>query len=63
MESKPFWKSKTLWVNVVTLLTALLPPVRDFAAQMGWSTEAVVSLIAAANVVLRVLTGQPVKVR
>ena len=60
---KKIWQSKTFWANVVALVAALLPPVRDLLTQMGWSTEIVVSLIAVVNIVLRFVTKQPIKVK
>lgn len=63
MMDKKIWQSKTFWANVVALVAALLPPVRDLLTQMGWSTEIVVSLIAVVNIVLRFVTKQPIKVK
>ena len=60
---KHFWQSKVFWANAVTLLAALLPPVRDFLVQMGWPTETVVALLAVVNIALRLLTNQPIRLK
>ena len=57
---KKWYLSKTLWVNILTLIAALLPPVHDFVVQLGWSPTIVVSILASVNVLLRLLTGQAI---
>ena len=60
---KRFWQSKTFWVNAITLVAALLPPVREFLVGVGLPTEWGVSALAIINVALRLVTGQPIKVK
>lgn len=60
---KHWYQSKTFWVNLITLVSALLPPIRDFLSQVGLGTEWVVSALAALNLILRFLTNQPLKVK
>ncbi len=60
---KHLFTSKTFWLNLIVLLSALLPPVRDFLVQVGLSAEWVVSAQAALNVGLRLLTKKPVRLR
>jgi hypothetical protein len=61
--TKKWWQSKTLWINVLVALAALLSPIRDFFVQMGWSPEVVVTILAAVNGILRLITGKPIEKR
>lgn len=58
MESKPFWMSKTLWVNALAIAGMVL------VGQAGITTEqwAEISgvVLATVNIVLRFVTGEPV---
>lgn len=56
MLTKPFWTSRTLWVNVLTAAVAL------GSGHLGFEVPAhvAVPLVAIANVILRFLTTQPV---
>lgn len=55
-ESKPWYASRTLWINVGTVVgTAGLAA----ASTITPTTAAGVAILAAANVILRCLTGQP----
>lgn len=53
---KPFWKSKTVWVNAITLGLHFAKP------YVGIETIPDVnpSVLAVANIVLRLITKQPV---
>jgi len=61
MDSKPFWASKTIWVNGIAMLATL-------ASVWGWDlgldaavqAEIVVGVMAIINIVLRVTTTKPV---
>lgn len=50
---KPIWRSKTFWLQVITLLSLVFPQVRDFISK---NPEQFVSVIAALNVIVRFLT-------
>ena len=53
MDSKPIFKSKTVIVNLLVAASGLIPQVREYVAE---SPETVVTLIAAANIILRTVT-------
>lgn len=53
MESKPFYLSKTFWVQVLALVAVVVPKTHDFImANLGESA----AIWAVVNVVLRILT-------
>lgn len=54
--TKSWWKSKTLWLNTVMFILAGL----NQLSELGISPEKVVMLIAAFNMILRVLTKEPI---
>lgn len=57
--AKPFWASKTLWVNGLVVLAGLLEIVRD-SGQLLPETAAWVGVgLAAVNLILRTFTTQP----
>lgn len=56
-ESKPWWQSKTLWVNA---MSAVAVCVQALAGQPWFSPELQAAILAGVNVVLRLLTNQPV---
>lgn len=63
MNSKPFWKSKTFWANVLVIAVALLKAHGidgDGATLEGGNVVAIVGLI---NLVLRAATTQGIHVR
>jgi len=53
---KKFWLSKTFWVNVLAILALVAQ------SQFGFeiSAETQVSILAAVNVVLRLVTKEPI---
>ena len=61
MGSKPFWASKTMWVNAVGFLATI-------SVAMGWDLgltetvqmEIVVGIWAVANIILRFVTKAPI---
>ena len=60
MITKPFWKSKTLFFNVLAALVIV-------AGMLGYAdfvpdADVMALVVAVANVVLRLLTRQPVAV-
>ena len=56
MNTKPIWQSKTFWVNLVGLVTVLLPV---FNLPQVLDPEIAASILAVVNLVLRYLTVQP----
>ena len=53
MGSKPFWKSKTLWVNVIAMVATLLNSAVDGLDMGGDETAALFVVI---NVIMRAVT-------
>jgi hypothetical protein len=67
MESKPFYKSKTFWFNVVAVLVLILG---QFGYEgvispeyQGYVDAFVPAIIAIVNLGLRLITKQPVSIR
>lgn len=61
-EPKPWWESKTIWLNAAFGVLAVAQATTD-ALKPFLPPEAlggVLAVVAAANVALRVVTGQPV---
>lgn len=64
-QSKPFWASKTIWVNLIALAASL---VGAFGLDLGLDlsaegqTSMVAGIMAVVNVALRLLTKEPVSV-
>ena len=57
MEGKPFWMSKTLWVNALAIAGSLL--IGQYVTADQWAEITAVGL-AVVNIVLRFVTGEPV---
>ena len=55
MEKKSLFKSKTLWVNAIIAVLAFFPDV-----QKAISPDMLIMLFAVANMILRVVTKEPV---
>lgn len=53
MNAKPFYLSKTFWVNLVALASMAVPQVREF---LDGNPETVVGVLVAVNVLLRFAT-------
>ena len=51
---------KTIVVNALMLVAALLPNAQEFFAQQGWSTEEIAAAIVIVNLILRFVTKGPV---
>jgi uncharacterized membrane protein len=60
MPSKPFWESKTFWVNLVLALIAILELATDALPLPEGSGVWLVFIIGVLNIVLRFVTVQPV---
>lgn len=58
MNSKPLYKSKTFWANVLTAVVALGSGQLSFELP----AEAAVVVVAIANVLLRLVTTEPVHI-
>lgn len=61
---KPFWQSKTLWVNVATLAVAVLTALSGQADVIPpEAMPYIVGALSVANLVLRYLTKQPLALK
>ena len=64
MDAKPFWASRTLWVNLASLVAAITG---IFQVDLGLTPEVQAALVTVAmavtNMVLRVVTRTPVGVK
>lgn len=58
ISSKPFWHSKTMWVNFLTLTLGILEIIRSNTISPN-----VLVLIAVINLVLRFMTSTPVSLK
>ncbi len=59
MDAKSILFSKTLWVNLLALVSAAVNKEYGFTVIDG---EAVLALLALVNIVLRLVTKQPVRI-
>ena len=63
MDSKPWYASKTIWANAITLIATVSV---SFGFDLGLTeavrAEIVVGVLAVVNLVLRLMTTQPVVV-
>ena len=61
--SKPFWASKTLWVNLIALAAAISTA---FGVDLGLNPETQVAVVgtvmSVVNIILRLVTKAPVSV-
>lgn len=63
---KPWWKSKTIWFNVLMALAAILTEIEQLLA-MGlfdtpeWASELIILFSAIINIFLRTITDQGIK--
>lgn len=60
VEKKSFWQSKTLWINVITLVITVLGMAADWTFVTPQAAQIIVFALAAANVILRLLTSAPI---
>lgn len=64
VEAKPFWESKTMWINVLTVVAMILSFVIDTHMAGGLPLDLDPRWIALAlgivNIVLRSVTNQPI---
>jgi hypothetical protein len=61
-DSKTWWQSRTVWVNVVASLFAVLGTFKLLPTGLDQDTivTAIMGMVAIANVVLRLLTKQAI---
>ena len=61
--SKPFWKSKTVWVNVLTVVAGTFAYVagNELVADNASFVAILVTLQGGVNVVLRLVTSVPIE--
>lgn len=61
MDSKPFWASRTLWINAIALLAAVTGALGiDLGLDAGMQTALVAGVMAVVNIVLRLVTDSAV---
>lgn len=61
MDSKPFWASRTLWINAIALVAAVTGAFGiDLGLDAGTQTALVAGVMAVANIVLRLVTDSAV---
>lgn len=58
--AKPWWQSKTLWLNGLVVLAGLLEIVRDSGHLLPETAAWVGVGLAAVNLILRTFTTQPI---
>lgn len=58
--AKPWWQSKTIWLNAIALVVAIITAVTDVLQLSEDATQVVLAVTAALNVILRFFTTQPV---
>jgi hypothetical protein len=60
---KPFWASKTLWINLIALVAAISTA---FGVDLGLDPEAQIAIVGTVmsviNIVLRFVTRAPVSI-
>lgn len=61
---KGFWKSRTFWLNAITLAVAVLVALlgQPLVAEHSLAVMILTAIVAGLNVVLRFLTGTPISV-
>lgn len=62
-QAKPFWQSKTVWINAVAIFAAILESTEIVDLIPADWQAAIPALLAVANIILRTVTHQPVSVR
>ena len=66
MDGKPFWKSKTFWVGVLTILVGFLSTLDlggfGLEPEILRSVQAVITMVVGLiNIVLRFVTKEPIQ--
>ena len=60
MESNPFWTSRTIWVNGVSVIAAILGAAGIASIGAEVQAETVAVIMGVINIVLRFMTDKPV---
>ncbi len=61
MDSKPFWASRTLWINAIALVAAVTGAFGlDLGLDAETQTALVAGVMAVVNIVLRLVTDSAV---
>ena len=60
--AKPWWRSKTIWANILPVVLAILALMADdqLIAKHPQAVSAVLLAIGMVNIVLRSITNQPI---
>lgn len=63
---KPWWKSKTIWFNILMALSAILTEMENWLAVSvfdtpEWASELIVLFAAVVNIMLRTITHEAIK--
>jgi hypothetical protein len=61
VDEKEWYLSKTLWMNVISLLIAILLAIAGHESIPSQTSELVLMIVAFLNIVLRFVTQQPLK--
>ena len=59
MQPKPWWESKTLWVNALTLIVMILGTVAQWPEFSAYTGQ-IAGALAIVNMALRFITDRPV---
>jgi hypothetical protein len=59
MDPKPWYQSKTIWLNVVTVLIVSLTAISREMGLTATQLEIIAVIVAVLNILLRVLTDRP----
>ena len=59
MDPKPWYRSKTIWLNVVTVLIVSLTAISREMGLTATQLEIIAVIVAVLNILLRVLTDRP----
>jgi len=61
-DAKPFWASKTLWVNVIAAAAVIAGALGlDLGLDADTQAQLAAAVVIVANIVLRLVTRQPIK--
>lgn len=59
--AKPIWHSKTFWFNVLSGVAVVLAEVSTLLPDLGIETKWLLFAVALINIILRIMTTQPVQ--
>lgn len=60
MNGKPWWASKTIWINLIAVVATLLAVTVGFEMDATFQAEIVAVVMGIVNIVLRFVTVEPV---